>query len=304
MALVTRTAILLALVILFGGAGAGSGSIDPFYTNDVDQSNYICNGSWACNAPYKATTGRTQRNMTVNTGIRNLVLFVMGQSNNESEAPSAYTPTNGSAIDDLNIYDGMFYAAADPHLGTSYNSTGPGLMDFRAADQLITNGKFDRVILVPLAIGGTLADQHATGPLANLPCVAMRRLAARGITPSTTNVTFAADWGQGDNSASLTSPPTQIAYQAALQQIKTNMQACGFVGRFFVNVVSFGNGVTYSPVTAAQAAVVDNVFFFAGANLDSLNNSNRVDGVHFNDTGAAAGAALKVTAWHASGAPF
>jgi hypothetical protein len=231
----------------------------------------------------------------------------MGQSNNESEAPSAYTATNASAIDDFNAYDGAIYAAAEPHLGTNYNSTGLGLMDYRVADTLITNNKFDRVILVPMAIGGTNILQWSNGGvIQNLPCTAMARLAARSITPATTNVTFAVDWGQGEAEVSLST--SQSTYQTALTQIATNLSSCGFSGRMFVNTETWGGGSTYAPVQAAQGAIAGttagNVAIKAGANLDSLNNSNRVDTTHFNDTGSAAGAALKISAWAASGAPF
>jgi hypothetical protein len=295
----------LAIAVASASAIArdGGGSIDPFYIQNPEQFYYACNGSWQCNAPYRDTTGKTQRNTPINTGVRNLVLLVMGQSNNENEAPSAYTPTNGSAIDEFNIYDGSIYAASDPHLGASYNNTGPGLMDFRVADSLITSGKFDRVILVPMALGGSNIAMWANGgPLQNLPCVAMKRLAARGIAPGT-NVTFAADWGQGEAEVGLGT--SQAAYTASFNQIKTNLVNCGFSGRIFVNVETL-NGTTSAAVQAAQAAVVDNVTVFAGANLDTMNNTTtfRVDGVHFNDNGSSNGASLKVTAWHASGAPF
>ena len=301
--------IVAALLLLLStgeafarGRAAGAGMADPFRVVDYSVIYVACNGSFGCNQPFTGATTKTPRNTAINTGVANLVLFVMGQSNNESEAPSAYTPTNGSAIDDFNVYDGSLYVASDPHLGTSWNSTGPGLMDFRLADAFITSGTFARVILVPMAIGGSNVLQWANGgPMQNLPCIALKRLAARGITPGMTNVTFAVDWGQGEAEASLST--SQSTYQTALGQIKTNMQACGWIGRFFVNVETWNN-TTYAPAAAAQAAVVDNVFFFAGANLDSLNNSNRVDTTHFNDTGSAAGAALKKTAMHASGAPF
>jgi hypothetical protein len=300
------TSILLLVVALCGFGGVASGP-DPFFIPDVSQIYPACTGTWKCNAPYTAQ-GKTVRNLAINTGIRNLVLFVMGQSNNINGAPSAYTPTNGSAIDDFNVYDGVIYASSDPHPGASWNSGigAGGLMDFRVADALISNGKFDRVILVPMAIGGTNALQWANGGvIQNLPCIAMKRLAVRGITP-TTNVTFAVDWGQGE--AEIALGTSQSTYQTAITQIATNLDACGFSGRFFVNVQTWGGGITYAPVAAAQAAVagttVGNVAIKAGANLDSLNNTNRVDTTHFNDTGSAAGAALKVTAFAASGAPF
>jgi hypothetical protein len=303
-------AILAAIVSTWAFAAQNSVSTpDPFAVPDADQIYPICNGNWQCNAPFRDHGARTPlANQTVNTGIANLVLFVMGQSNNVNEAPTPYTATNASAISDFDYNDGTLYPAADAHFGctSQVGTTGTGLMDYRVADTLITNGKFARVIIVCLAIGGTNILQWSNGGvIQNLPCVAMKRLAARGITPQT-NVTFFADWGQGEAESSLST--TQLAYTTALDQIATNLSNCGFVGRMMVNVETWGGGVVYAPVQAAQAAVAGttfgNVNIIAGANLDSLNNANRVDTTHFNDTGSTNGAALKVTATHASGAPF
>lgn len=306
--------LLAALVALSAPVNAGqvgsAGGANRYFIPDASEVYYTCNGSWTCNGPYLDTGPKTQHNVAINTSVANLVLFVMGQSNNENEAPSQYTPTNGSAIDDFDIYNGSLYVAADPHLGTSYgfqSSLGPALMDFRAADTLITNGKFARVILVPMAIGGSLVAQWATGgPFQDTACVAMRRLADRGIVPGMTNVTFAVDWGQGEGDG--TTGTTQAQYQASLLSIVTNLNACGFIGRFFVNVETWQGGAVSATIEAAQAAVVGtvigNVSVVAGANLDVMNNTYRIDTTHFNDTGAANGASLKVSAWAASGAPF
>lgn len=314
MALVKR---LLAVLICLSGiwpsfAGQyGTGLPDPFYLVDQASINYICNGSWDCNSPYNDIAGRTVQSAAINTSVRNLVLFVLGQSNNESEAPTAYTPTNGSKIDNFNILNGQLYVAKDPQLGTSWNPTGPGTMAFRIADTLITNNKFDRVILVPMAIGGTAAFSWGLGggapaasggaALYTRPCAAMSRLTAKGIVQGT-NVTFAADWGQGETDSG--SGTSQVNYQTNLSQMISKLQSCGFLGRFFIKLETWINGATSATIRAAQTAVVDNVTIFQGGDMDTLNNSNRVDTTHFNDTGVAAAAALEITAMHASGAPF
>lgn len=289
--------------------GGSASSPDPFYIPDGSELYSTCT-AWNCNNPFRAVDGRQIRNLTINTGISNLVLFVMGQSNNENEAPSQYSPTNGSAIDDFNIFNGAIYAAQDPHPGTSYLTniccSNSGLMDFRVADQLITNGKFARVILVPMAFGGSASFNWSNGGIyQNVPCVAMARLKARGIVPGT-NVTFAADWGQGE--ADNTLGTSQANYQTYIGQVAANLSACGFVGRIFINVETWSGGVTSATIQAAQTALAGttqgNVSLKAGANLDTLNNSYRQDTTHFNDAGAIAGATLKYNAWDASGAPF
>jgi hypothetical protein len=320
---------LSALVLLLALAGSaiagnsastgGSARPDPFQIPDIStiMNASVCSSTFMCNAPNADTATKTARTQTVNNGVRNLIILVAGQSNNEPEAPSAYTPTNPTVIDNFNYLDGSMYAAADPVLGASRNGTGPGLMDLRVADQLITGGKFDRVILVPMAIGGSagfdwgmapgtyVPTGQPSGHLSNIPCIAMQRLAARGIVPGT-NVTFIMDWGQGESEQGLST--TQIQYAAYLTYIATQLDSCGFVGRMFVNVMTWVGGPQYAPVAAAQTAfagtVIGNVTAFIGGNLDSLNNTFRVDNTHFNDSGAASGATLKFNAWHASGAPF
>jgi hypothetical protein len=132
---------------------------------------------------------------------------------------------------------------------------------------------------------------------------AMRRLAARGITPATPGVYFSFLWGQGEIEVGLGT--TQAVYAARLATIKANMIAAGFSGRFFINVETWAAGSVSAAVQAAQAAFVDNVSVFAGGNLDTLNATYRhPDNVHFKDNGAASAATLIHNAMRASGAPY
>src|SRR5947209_5657977 len=59
------------------------------------------------------TNSKTVRSLTINTGIRNLVLLTFGQSNCENVAPSAYGPANGTVLDNFNVLNGQMYAAVD-----------------------------------------------------------------------------------------------------------------------------------------------------------------------------------------------
>jgi hypothetical protein len=170
------------------------------------------------------------------------------------------------------------------------------------ADLLVTNGKFDRVIIVPIAIGGTSVAMWGTGGvLASRVPAAMARLASRGITPGMTGVTFAFLWGQGESDRAT----SQAAYAASLGQVTTALFATGFNGRAFINSQTWLSGVTNANVVAAQAAAANSTTIFAGANADSLTaGSRQADNTHFSDAGMASFATLIYNAMHASGAPF
>jgi Carbohydrate esterase, sialic acid-specific acetylesterase len=292
-----------------GGAGGAPSAPDPFALQTTAVFDCASEGglTWNCNEPFTDTGGKTVRNLTINTGIRNLVLIIAGQSNREAEAPSAYSPTNASAIDNFNVQNGAIYAYSDPPLGSSYIATGaptggPGHLGGRIADKFISGGQFDRVIAVPVAIGGSIVAQWATGgPLANRLCGAIARLKARGIVPGT-NVTFAIEWGQGESDNGVTS---QANYTSSLNNVISNVGSCGFTGRWFVAEETWIVGTTSATIQAAQAAVINNTTVFVSGNIDSLNATNRVsDNTHLNDTGIAAAATLIYNAMHASGAPF
>ena len=251
-------------------------------------------------------TGKTLRSPALNTGEKTLVLIMAGQSNLQNIGPTTNSPVNAAKIDNMNIVDGRLYAAVEPLVGTGWPAAAPfgkGNVATRIADTLITNGKFGRVIIVPIAIGATSISQwDTTGELAERIPDAVKRMIDCGITPARPNVTFALVWGQGEGD----DVATQAAYQAALARIIAHAQAAGFVGRFFINKETWAAGVVNPAVQEAQWGVVDNVTVFRGFDADSLNSTFRQpsDNGHFIDSGQAAFAAGVVSAMAASGAPF
>lgn len=299
--ILSLAAVLLATLSAI--AGSSVGGVDPYALGEL----LNCNGTYDCNRGYNDIHLRTPRNLTINTGVRNLVLITDGQSVMESISPTAYVPVNAAAIDNFNPYDGAIYPYQDPALGVSYGgfaaiccappNGGPGGITGRLADLFISNHEFDRVIAVPIASGGSTVQDHATGPLTNRLCVVMARLKVRGIVPGP-NVTFTIVWGQGESNNNNT---TQAVYQTALLTIISNVQACGFVGRIFINLETLTN-LTWPPVRAAQAAVVNGTTVFQGADMDTI--GGRYDGVHPGDAASAAMALAIYNAMHASGAPL
>lgn len=274
---------------------------DPFV---IDDSFSVAQGPSA--TPYRQTSGLTQRDQSFNPAQKTLVLIGAGQSNYVSLTPTLYTPTSSSVIDNFNFYDGGSYSIGGPLLGTQYNATmGPGNILARVAQNAITGG-FDRVVVVPIAIGGSTAAEWAAGSMSDRIGVAMRRLASRGYIPGAPGLTFALSWGQGETDNG--NGTSQAAYAASMATVISNAQAAGFTGsscRFFINKQTWLTGAVSSAVQAAQAALPNGTTIFAGGDLDMLDATNRqVDNTHFNDTGAAAGATLIWNAMHASGAPY
>lgn len=259
--------------------------------------------------------GVALRSQTVNTSIANLVLIVAGQSNLTDVAPSLFSPVNGSALDAMNINDGAIYAAVDPLPGCSLTFSG-GNPALRLADALVTGGFFARVIIAPIAIGNTAVADWATGADASRFAVIMQRLAARGITPAMTNVTFAVIWGQGENDTNIGT--SQASYTASLNAVISASRAAGMSGRWFVAEQSWNGNMVSSAVEAAQAAVVNNPSgVYVGPNADALIGSacsgvacrQSLDpggstNLHFSDAGSASYASAWQTSMHASGSPF
>lgn len=298
-----RLAAAIVLILIAAGAYAqrgGGTSVDLFYLAGTGSIN-------------RATAGvsLSSSGQTVSNSIKNLILLLAGQSNCADLVPSAYTPSNPTKIDQLNVFDGAIRVASDPLIGTSYFPTlGPGNAYLRVADTLITNGKFDRVILVPLCVGSTKVSDWAPGGFyQDEVTVAMRRLAANGIVAGT-NVTFAAIWAQGESDTDAAT--SQASYTTSLNAFITATRTAGFAGIWFVNVQSRSVGVTSANVTAAQAAVVNHgSSIWAGANADALSGATcsasacrQADDTHWSNAGAASIAAATVTAMGLSGAPF
>jgi hypothetical protein len=298
-----KTAIATLMFVLsgfaYGQSAGGVSAPDPFILGDPNKvvAGYPGNGA----VDYGDTNGRSFRNTAPDPTKKTLVLIVAGQSNWTTVVPTFYTATNTANIDNMNIFDGALYSITGPLLGSSQYTVNNGNISVRVADTLITNGKFDRVILVPIAVGSSTIADWTTGGLSNRPTVAMKRLAARGITPGMTGVTFAFLWGQGEGDAAT----TQANYAAGLTSLISATNAAGFSGRYFICKETWSAGAAASAVQAAQVAAVNGTTVFSGGNLDALTGANRqADNTHFSDAGAAAVASAVVSAMAVSGAPF
>lgn len=276
-----------------------SASPDPFILTAIPANNGAINNNT------KVTSLRSLQ--ALNPMVRNLVIVAAGQSNITNAAPSAYTPTNGSKIDNFNIYDGGSYAAADPQLGCTNTSIGHPI--FRLADNLITANLFDRVVIVPIGVGGTSVAEWESGTESTRIGVAFARLSSRGLVAGT-NVTVIVVWGQGETDTQIGT--SQGAYTASMNNVISQSRTAGFTGLWFVAKQTFLQGVVSAPIQAAQVAVVNHgANVWGGPDADAMINNTcsgvacrQGDNIHFSDAGSASYAAGFQAALHAYGAPF
>lgn len=274
----------------FGGAGLARNNFsspDAFYI-------YPAGDVIAGAEPVLDLTGRIEV-ARGDIGPRTAVIVVIGQSLSVNEVPTPYVPTNTN-IDQLNIFDGKLYRAKDPLLGI--NVSGGAVTDLRGtwmlrmADKLIADGHFDRVILVPMAVGNTRADQWASETAApflfNKINVVGLRLRDAGL-PCT-----AIMWGQGESDTS--AGTSQASYTASMNKIIAEFNHAIPACPILVARESYYYGATSAAVVAAQAAVVNGTTVFAGENVDSIGSGGRYDNTHLNETGADQRATLAVAA--------
>lgn len=258
---------------------------------------YVLSDSWT-GISFKQTAGLTPRLTPINPAKKTAVCIVTGQSLLSNVVPSLRPPTNAGVIDQLNIYDGALYNILGPLLGSTLSSNGGNVATW-VADGLISGG-FDRVILVCTNVGSTTIAQWATGNMSDRFPVAMRRLAARGITPGMTGVTFLNILAQGNED--LSQGTSGAAYSASLATYIANTRAVMTSGKVFICLDS-GAGQTSNVIRTAQASAVNGTTVFSGGDIDS-STIDTLDGVHPSDAGAPTMGAIINAAIHASGAPF
>lgn len=231
--------------------------------------------------------GRGPRDPQLIEGERTGIFVVAGQSLSGNSVNATFIPTHGSKVDNLNIYDGLLCQAIDPLLGCQLTG---GNIFLRVADLLIADGVFDRVILIPIGIGATSIANWATDPALYMRLVVAGRRAAAFGWPLTAYL-----WMQGETDTLLGT--NQTSYAASLANLMAIPAAAGFTAPWLIGQSTMVNGVVSSAVRAAQAAAVNNINVFAGADTDTITGiANRYDLTH----PTAAGAALMAPLWKSS----
>ncbi|MBY5630423.1 sialate O-acetylesterase [Rhizobium leguminosarum] len=275
------------MAMIFGGAGM---ALNSFLSPNAYYM-YPSAGVIQWTEPYLDLSDRVEvARGTIDD--RTAVIVFIGQSLSVNSVPTAYTPVN-SNIDQLNIWDGKLYRAKDPLLGV--NGGGPGFRGtwlLRMADKLITDGHYDRVIIVPMAVGNTRVGQWSDP---GLEPYLFNRINTVGLRMRDTVLPCTAImWGQGESDG--IAGTSQAAYAASLNKVIAEFNRTFPGCPMLVAQEAYYYGNTSPAVLAAQASVVNNTTVFAGENVESIGPSGRYDNTHLNETGADQRATLAVAA--------
>ncbi|WLB43008.1 sialate O-acetylesterase [Bradyrhizobium ottawaense] len=250
------------------------GKPDPFYMPETDDPN----NAWG-RVSYRAPVVP----QAIQAGENTAVWLSLGQSTTANHDQVGYSVASAKA-QNFNAYDGAIYKADAPLLGCSGLS---GNWNPRCADKMLAAGMFQRVIIVPIGVGGTVVSQWQPtgGSLWARVLAAKARLDGRGLMP-----TFIT-WMQGESDQ--TAGTSQSAYSASLADLISGLRGIGYNMPIFVSQTTYNGTTSYAPVRAAQAAAVNNpAGIYAGPDTDSLSDPSYRFGAHWSALGSDAVAGL------------
>ncbi len=176
---------------------------------------------------------------------RTAVIFVAGQSNAANYGEKRQTTAYGDRV--VAFFHGACTIAASPLLGAD-SSEGESLTPM--ADELIRSGRYDRVVLAPVAVGGTEIARWVEGDLAPVLGQSLDDVQARY------KVTHAI-WHQGENDALIGSSAAD--YRRSFDTLLARWRAQGMAAPVFVSVTTrcYPNWTPDNPVAQAQRSLPD-----------------------------------------------
>jgi len=212
------------------------------------------------------------------------VILAMGASNiaNEGDPNGIFVPKRG--VYNFNFFDGRCYAARDPLLGATLG--GSNLLT-RLADMLVQGEIYERVLLVPIAYGGTYAVEWApNGRMHPRLRRAIKMLRRRNIA-----MTHAL-WQEGEAEAAMPAPDPKMwvkQFHAVVDTVRSETSDT-FI---YVAQCTICRSQPNEVIRVAQRSVVDTAKrIFAGPDLDAIGIENRWDGCHFSVRGLEQAASL------------
>jgi hypothetical protein len=290
----------LAVPCLVAMAFAGGGGVSSQDPNMLVAGFGEPTFSLATPQGYRGTSGKALISPALSAPSTTAIIITTWQSNIQSAALGTYTTTNATA-NNFNIYDGGLYSCVNPIVGAPYPEyLGSNSANCQIADALINAGTYTQVIMVPMAIGGSICSDWAPGgALYQRIVVTMNRLKARGYTAATGftgHMWILPHGGETDGVVGTARATLATCIRAFAQAFVDNGAPTS--ARFFVPTESMVTNATNSTVTNAQADAVASgcATCRAGANVDSLTGgtNRQADGTHLMQTGAASLAALDV----------
>lgn len=214
---------------------------------------------------------------------RVMVALVFGQSNAANYGQTRWLAGPRVAV----LSGGRFLRAADPLPGA--NGTG-GSVWTRMADKLIAAGEFDRVILVPAAVGGTEIGEWTPDVNKYFPLIEKAIYETHATGLRFTHLL----WHQGESDAYLRIDPT--SYRVRFMSIISRIRELGVVAPVFVAVATrCGENGENADIRWVQRDMVNHdLRIWQGPDTDTLGPEYRHDGCHFSTRGLDEHAALWV----------
>jgi hypothetical protein len=244
------------------------------------------------------TTGRKPAGCAIDGArSRTAVIVTLGQSNIGNHGSGRYVARG--RVDNFNLYDGKCYHAEDPLLGASGDG---GNVSTRLGDKLIDVGLFDRVVVAPIAMGGTVVEQWSEEGMFNrrIP-VLIRRLYDAGL-----DIDFIL-WQQGEGNPGA-GDNFGRQYRKNLLEVIRTFRKYGVNAPFFVALCTRCGPEPHpnaDNIRSGQKGAVNRAIgVFLGPDTDSIGIEHRHDLCHFDETGLdmAASLWLEVIANHQSSA--
>ncbi len=204
------------------------------------------------------------------------VILIAGQSNAANSGAERHTTRYPDRV--LNFVAGRCFVAASPLLGSNGFA---GEYWTPLADQLIESGAFDRVILAPVAVGGSRVAQWASGGELNATMKPL--VAALVLRYRVTHVL----WHQGESDFMLRT--SADAYRKAFLSFAASLRSQGVEAPIYVSKATrCGPGWKIpNPVRTAQQQLADTRSGLkSGVDTDLLLESeDRCDDCHFSESG-------------------
>jgi hypothetical protein len=208
---------------------------------------------------------------------KTLVVVTLGQSNAANTGTGRYTATRD--VLNFNLYDSQCYLAADPLLGTS---NGDGNFATRLGDILIARGVADRIILAPIAMGGSTVEQWAHEGVFNRRVrVLIRRLHDAALTPDYIL------WHQGEANIGIGDIGGR-QYRKNLLEVVHTFRQYGISAPFFIALATQCGTPRENPEvirSGQRGAVNSQISTFLGPDTDLIGPEHRFDACHMNESG-------------------
>ena len=208
-------------------------------------------------------------------------MAILGQSQTVNVlGPSLYIPRHSNLFA-LNFSTGALALATEPYpwLG---GSTGSFMTQL--GDCLLDSGRWSKVNLVPFGVSATYSSEWAVGGDMNSRIPAsIAQVAALGLHYD------AILWMNGEGDASINATTAQVTSNT--NSMIGSFRSAGVTAPVFVGLETWeGSSLPAgsAAVRAGQMAVINGVDVFQAMDTDTLDNTQRQDGTHFNNTGKAA----------------